>query len=832
MADTPKQATAYTAEGKTIPPEDTAAAVREGRGFFQKGATVIARNPNGEIVTVDSRDARLPGYTVATDQQIKQHRLKRDAESAGGIATTAVEGGVRGLSLGFLEPSALYTPEEREASLARQRYNPGVHAAGEITGNIVGGVAAGALTGGAGAAAAAEATAARLAARQAARLALAPWSAADALGGLAQRGVARLAGEGLVGKTLGTAARAATEGAVMGAGHEVSQSILEDKPLTAERLLAGMGENAAGGALLGGGVGLLGHGLSSAGKSVLGRVLEGKTLETAVRDFAEKRSFKQVVGNARKFFDEATAHGSDMARPQRIGRKLLDAAIPDETGAAIKVLSERTEEAASRLKAVAAEMDGAGVRVNNPKILSTVDDQIAKIREVPSAAFQRVARTIEKEIKPFRTAVENGQDFSFSELWKFRQKLDETIKWEKRAGGPAEEALRDMVGAFRSELDDSIERAVVSDVAAVAPVGGAVPTSMAAPADDVLGQLDDFGGVGRAANDLTPQGRVSEDLLGRWKAAKEDYADFNLAKRAAKDLDLRNEKNRFISPSDYGTGGMAGVLVGVLTGGGLGALAGVATNAAVSVAHKYVRERGAGMLAKLADRSANVAGRMDLAARAAAMVAPLKRPIVPATQNLHQLFERYTGALALSDEETAERLGRVTSDLADHPDVAQVVMRTMLEDRAYLRSLEPQPTTNINNTLTPKAAQPSYSFDQKKRFVDAAQALDNPLSVFDDLARGELPLVKIETLKIRRPLLWGEMRDSVARHAVTRETALPYSRRILLGSAFDFPADWSQLNVAAIQAVVAPPPKSKNDPRGAPSKVNPDPGKGMAPGGF
>lgn len=825
MAGAPlKQAQAYDAEGKPIAAGDLAKAVSEGRAFFQKGARVYAKNPAGELVTVDASEAHLPGYTVADDGALREHRLKRDAESASGIAKTVAEGGVRGATLGFGELASLYDAEGKEAALARQRYNPGVSTASEIGGNLVGGVAAGLLTGGAGAGAAAETTAARLAARQAARAALSPWLAADALGGLAERGVARVAGEGLLGKALGTAARAGAEGGVMGAGHEVSQSILEDKPLVAERLLAGMGEGAGGGALLGGGLGLLGHGMSAAGKSVMGRVLEGRTLETAVRDFAEKRSFKSVVGNARKFYDEATSHGSDMARPQRIGRKLLDAAIPEETGAAIKALSERTEEAATRLKTIAAEMDGAGVRVNSAKILSQVDDQIAKIREVPSAAFQRVAKRIESEIRPFRSAVDEGKDFSFSELWKFRQQLDQTVRWESKQRGPAEEALRDMVGAFRSELDDSIERAVATDVAATAE------SRVAPAAEGVAAQLNDVGAVaGRAANDVAPQGGVSKDLLGRWKAAKEDYADFNLAKRAAKDLDLRSEKNRFFSPTDYGSGGLAGAMVAVLSGSGL---AGVATSVAAGAAHKYVRERGPALLARLADRSASVAGRVDLAARAAAMVAPLRRPVVPAAQSVQRLFERYSQALARSDEDVARQVGDVTAELADHPDVAKVVMDTMLADRAYLKSVEPAPATRANSTLTPKAATPSFSFDQKRSFVDAATALDQPLSVFDDIAKGNLPLAKIEALKVRRPLLWGEMRQAVARYTVERDTALPYARRILLGTAFSFPADWSMAHLGEIQASMAKAPESPSDPRAAPSKITDDPGASMAPKGF
>jgi hypothetical protein len=77
------------------------------------------------------------------------------------------------------------------------------------------------------------------------------------------------------------------------------------------------------------------------------------------------------------------------------------------------------------------------------------------------------------------------------------------------------------------------------------------------------------------------------------------------------------------------------------------------------------------------------------------------------------------------------------------------------------------------------------------------------------------------------------MRQTVVKYTVTREEELPFSRRMLLGVAFDFPADWSMLNVGAIQESLSPPaPPSQNNPKAAPSKVNSDPGKGIAPGGF
>jgi hypothetical protein len=55
---------------------------------------------------------------------------------------------------------------------------------------------------------------------------------------------------------------------------------------------------------------------------------------------------------------------------------------------------------------------------------------------------------------------------------------------------------------------------------------------------------------------------------------------------------------------------------------------------------------------------------------------------------------------------------------------------------------------------------------------------------------------------------------------------------MLLGVAFDFPSDWSMAKIGAIQASLAAPEKSPNDPTAAPSKINKDPGAEIAPGSF
>lgn len=797
-----QQAQAYDANGAPIAPEDTAAAIREGRGFFQKGAQVFARNPEGNLVSVAAEEAGTPGYQVLSPAELHEARLKQAAESGSGLVKTGAEGLARGATMGFLGPEQFYDKEGREAALARQKYNPNLSAGSELAGALGATVAASALTGGA----AAETTGGRLA-QLAARGALTPFRAAAALGDAAEAGATALgAGEGILGTGLRMGARGLAEGAVMGAGHEVSQSALENVPLTAERLLAGAWDGAKAGGALGAGMGLLGAGVGKAGRAIIGKMSdEGQSLDDAISGWAERRGFKQVVGNNGKVFDRASNFGQDMARPQRIGRKILDSGVLEAGAprAQLQAVEQQLGKSVADMQGVSRAMDEAGVVADTGKILSAVDEQISKLRETPIGDFQAVADRVEKQIAPFRARMEQAPGVAndtvppmrFSELWDMRQKLDKTLKWEAKARGPSEEALRDMVSSFRSELDDSIARAADS-------------------------------------------GAVTPELQGAWKQATENYSDFAIARDGLKDLIKRQEKNRWVSPSDYGTGGAAGMLVSVLSGN---PVAGVAASAVTSMAHKLIRERGAGVMARMADRAASVAGRIDGAAKVAALV---EKPALVARRsaiNVAEQFQHYSDLITQAKTDPpkfAQRMADATADISlRFPEVVSQVQRTMLADLAYLDAQHPTPPTRQGSSLTPLAAKNQvqfYAYDQKKAFVEAATALDNPLGVFDDIARGDLPLAGINALKARRPLLFSEMRNTVVKYTMTRKEELPFNRRMLLGVAFGFQSDWSMGHVADIQQSLAAAgaPESMNSPKAAPSKIGDDPGANINPGQF
>lgn len=287
--------------------------------------------------------------------------------------------------------------------------------------------------------------------------------------------------------------------------------------------------------------------------------------------------------------------------------------------------------------------------------------------------------------------------------------------------------------------------------------------------------------------------------------------------------------------ADYLSDAGPNMLMGILTGH---PLTGMVAGAGIKLAKQLIQERGADVMAQLADRLSSVSGRIDLAAKVAAMAERPRALVAPVAVNVPKMFQHYSGLVTESQSEPlkfAHRIGESTADVTTRiPDVAAKMQGTIMADMAYLNGIHPTAPSRASSTLTPQAVKaPAYSFDQKRAFVAAAMALDNPLGVFNDIARGDLPLDAINALKVRRPGLYSEMRESVMTHTLMRKEELPFKRRMLLGVAFDYPADWSMLNIGAIQESLAQnSSQSPHDPHGAPTKVNDKPGEQIAPGNF
>jgi len=771
--------------------------------------------------------ALTAGYQYEGADSVKQYDLEKEANTVSGMAKTGAEAIARGATVGLSDvalTSAL-GDDYRERALARQQANPTLSTAGEVAGAV-----APILASGGTGLAARGVTALGAPARGVA--ALGRGGEALAAAALRTAGATGTSALGRVGaRAVSMGVGGAVEGAAYGVGKEVSDAALGGTEITAEKLLAGAEDGALFGALGGGILGGAGQAVGEAGKRAISAMTGGKSLAEAAKSFAEKRAVKAVTGNYKKAYDEITRFGKNPERLERLGRKLIDRNVNvDDLGEAITGLGAQADDAAARMTAVAKELDASGVKADAKKLIERWDEQVAKLRSVDLDDYQKVAAELEQKIAPLRrrvdgpkgvfhvkrdatgkrtrTPAQGEEAITFSDFWKLRQNFDKTVKWNQRAQTVSSDELREMRRVFDDTLTEAVDGA--DDGLRAAASGG----------DEAAKAALDSG----------------ETLTGRWKAAKEDYHDFVTLKDAGEELRLNREKNRWVSPSDYGAGGLFGVgaMQALIASGGAALpslLISTAVGAGASVAHKFIRERGSAMIAQAAERMAKVDGQLLRSARVIAGVDKAKRVVTPAVLGVVKLQERFeqlsgeVSALTSQPARMTSRLAAMTGPLdSEQPELGVALRERVVGDYQFLAAETPQPIGRVGQTLTPNAVKVRYSPPDMKRWLAKAEALDKPMSVVKKLERGIIDRDGLSALKARRPEIFQDLRVRVAEACAERGKELPPQQRVLLSLVFDITADPS-MEPAAIRdmqaSTMAAPPADAPRPGPPPRSFNP-----------
>ena len=244
-----------------------------------------------EVRTIDDpgklAEAKAYGWSVTDDAGAYQARIETEEDTVAGQIQGTAEGVASGLTFGVSD----VVLGGGKGTEARKRYQARNKAAGELAdaGRLAGEVAPVLFSGGGALGLKGGAAAVRRGAAEggvagarrmlggAAKIATRAPVALER-GGLAlERGVSRALGGGLKGRVAGQASRGMLEGGLSGVGQAVHESVLGDRDLTGEYLLASGGMSALMGAGMGGAFPLVGKAASmtaklpvSATKRVLG----------------------------------------------------------------------------------------------------------------------------------------------------------------------------------------------------------------------------------------------------------------------------------------------------------------------------------------------------------------------------------------------------------------------------------------------------------------------------------------------------------------------------------------------------------------------------------
>lgn len=342
-------------------------------------------------------------------QDYVQNEERKDFESIGGRAGSFGVGAGRGLTFGASDwiGSELGGEDYRNYANKAGFYNPGTVLAGEVAGML----APALVTGGASA----EAGLAVRGARLATAPARAVFGAAEGLGGLATRGAVGLgaAEGGLLARGAGSLARGAVEGAVFGAGNEISKESLKGEPLDIDKIIASGAHTAMIGAALSGGLTAAGAGFS---RLRAGRVADGleatigREAGAAEAGIAREAEAAGAAAEARAVASGATPEAAALVRQQASDAATSTALARFEEGVAGAGAREGEtfgEKAVRYFEAASGEArtgkglgDKAGQLADEfaVKAAGAHRQKMRALYEQGDTAYQRVARMMREEI--------------------------------------------------------------------------------------------------------------------------------------------------------------------------------------------------------------------------------------------------------------------------------------------------------------------------------------------------------------------------------------------------------------------------------------------------
>jgi hypothetical protein len=256
---------------------------------------------------------------------------------------------------------------------------------------------------------------------------------------------------------------------------------------------------------------------------------------------------------------------------------------------------------------------------------------------------------------------------------------------------------------------------------------------------------------------------------------------------------LTAEKEQLFSPLTKVAGGLAF--------GPAGAIAGVAAGAATSPVRSIVG------LHRLESSASSAMARLRQAVRKAVrplekiprpsrslITLPTQRMLLKKDRDAYRqkadelsAYVANPGALIRQTEESLQEVAQ------DAPDVAAQAGVVAGRAVSYLQSILPAPTVSSSNLLTGNRQLPLSDLELSQ-FARSLQAVEDPLSIAEDLAEGRLNMDAMRAIQAVYPRLYEDMGNAVMEEMLEARAdgvEVPYQNRLVLGLAFDVPTDHS-----------------------------------------
>ena len=793
--------------------------------------------PAGDVRTIastDAADAAEQGFELATPEQVKgaKTQAKFDEASAlgkaGYVAGAAGAGALRGISAGLSDAALIHGAGllgKDSATATRDTLNelrdvaPNASLLGEGAG-MIGGLALGSGEVGFGGKA---------------------LTAVSRAGGLAERGAARLLGEGassLAGRVaqrgLATAASGAVEGALYGAGSTISEAALGDEQLTGEKLIAGATHGAVVGGALGGVLGGIGGAFSRRGGKLADVVAEreGAAASRVARDVGEGAEAgaasegswlnRKATGASRENVIKST--GGTLADVKKLRK------YGDVDAAADNILKE-TEAFTGKDFARATQQD--------------MVDTARHVLDESNATKKALLSSLDKEgvAVPSRQTI--FQKFSdHVEPYISHLKEDGSIVWKAGAKedlAPALKFAREMEASKATTFTDLFaeSRALRKKTGFKAGSTDAKDVHLSALFDAIEGEMERAADAGAAS-----QGAVFSQ---QWKAVKELQQHMIYLETAAQrgvDAGLKN--------NSFGLRAGIGAAMGVATGNPIGGLV-------TGLLGKAAKEQGDQIAASLWNKLAGLTKTQQAIARVDSQInsgvqklmgSAVPKNALPKLPTFGEASARVQSAatyaavsgtnresydksanqirsIAARPEALSNQVSDSLRDYSDHaPRATAAAAATAVRGVDFLASKLP-PTTSDPNSLTPQLSKPNRMVSDIAiaKWMRYRDAVNDPVSVLTQARTGKITPEAVEAVKAVYPKLYEQLCDTVIRATVDAKRPISYQESIRIGILLDRPTDWSMTPKAqkAIQGTYLPPtPAPKSVSSGAQINISKD----------
>lgn len=818
-----------------VPAEQATQAYNSGQYGF-KGNTVHTVDDAGKVGqrSIGDLDAALDaGEQLATGAQVHEAHLDAKYGGLGGSLAAAGEGAARGLTLGLSDPLAVgaarlfggsEAAEQVRTHLAEDKEAHGILSTGA---EVLGAGIPMALSGGASIPEEAASLGARAvgAAGEAGvfgRIAEGAGTLGRTLGALprgvgmagdaAEHAVSSLLGEGAE-SVLGragqaaakTAARAVTEAGLFGGGEAISDSTLQNTPLTAEKLFSAVGHSALMGGLVGGALGGGGSLVSSAAASALEHA--GPKLE----DLAGYQAWKWL-GPRNTEAKLATRAGG----PSQVGRTWYDLvmrpAVDEEGMSSVAAWSHEEKLAATQkaLDGVGKKLgyiaEGSGAEVQMKDFLQPIEK---RIEEHSGELLGGDKIAVLQKLKDDVVRVLGGADFEEKELGNIARKAASDAGYE--AGSTASqqfeiryiERLRSGgaydLGEAKIPIADALRQRRALQKIAFTESKAFDPKMRVQILRDIAGDWNDL--EAKTLNEASAkEGGIAGD---QFRAFNKQFQQLKIAESTIQSTTDRYAANNSLSLSDnlYGAMHFGGMLA---AGHPLGALGAVAT----AYGHKAIRMRGNAYAAVMLDRLSTWGGVARATADADRAVDKLvAKAVTPSTrtgarvprafavddhseESYEHERERIASIAAMAPGLVMGHLQEKTQSLQTHaPQLAMAMQQQAQVANKFLASkLPPLPPLDPLQGKRPKGSGTSPA--QRNQFLRYVRAVDGgPERALERLSRGRFTSEDAEVLHKVYPATMPELQNKVRQQAGQTRTHIPYQRRVQLSLFLGAPTD-------------------------------------------